>query len=213
MKMMTVELPNCLRIWPLEQTDEWFWIKNEGSSGLCKHLLAGNMRSRVTDSAKSDRDHRADPETQTHAGSFLYSDTVSNVNHEALDDPWVLGQLLTFGAAQNVPLTFMGLSLHTYRFLLLLFFYFLSHLRVTKSSHVQAAGIFVLLTEFPESTSTGLMLHFCSCAQVLLPSLATVQYPCQSKKFNTVFGCILFLPGYDVLNVDSITLQNSVWSR
>lgn len=53
------------------------------------------------------------------------------------------------------------------------FFYFLSHLRVTKSSHVQAAGISVLLTQFPESTSTGLMLHFCSCAQVLLPSLAT----------------------------------------
>lgn len=88
---------------------------------------------------------------------------------------------------------------------------FLSHLRVTKSTHVtNAAGISVLLTEFPESTRPGLMLHFCSWAQVLLPSLAPEQYPCQSRELNTVFGCILFLPDYDVLNVDSITLQNSV---
>lgn len=71
------------------------------------------MRSHVTDCAKSDRDHGADPETQTHAGSFLCSDAVSNVDHEALDDPWVLHQLLTFREAQNVPLAFMGLSLYT----------------------------------------------------------------------------------------------------
>lgn len=151
--------------------------------------------------------------TQTRAGSFLCSDTTSNVSWEALDDPWMLGQLLAFRAAQNVPLPFMGLILYTYRFLLLFkfFFYFLSHLRVTKSTHVtNAAGISVLLTQLPESTSTGLMLHFCSCAQVVLPSLATLQYPCQSKKLNPVFGCILFLPDYSVLNVDSITLQNSV---
>lgn len=153
-------------------------------------------------------------QTQTHAGSFLCSDTASDVNHEALHDPWVLGQLQTFRAAQNVPLTFMGLSLHTYRLLLFFFSCFLSHLRVTKSTHVtNAAGISVLLTEFPESTRPGLMLHFCSWAQVLLPSLAPEQYPCQSRELNTVFGCILFLPDYDVLNVDSITLQNSVWSR
>lgn len=80
MKKIMLELPNCLRIWPLEQTEEWFWIENEGSYPLCKHLLAGNMK-------RSDRDHGADPETPTRAGSFLCSDMVSNVDHEALDDP------------------------------------------------------------------------------------------------------------------------------
>lgn len=71
------------------------------------------MRSHVTDNTKSDKDHRADPEKQTDAGSFLCSDTVSNVDHEALDDRWVFYQLLTFIEAQYVPLTFMGLNLYT----------------------------------------------------------------------------------------------------
>ena len=71
------------------------------------------MRSHVTDNAKSDRDHGADPEAQTHAGSFLCSDTVSSVDHEALDDPWVFQQLLTFREAQNILFIFMGLSLYT----------------------------------------------------------------------------------------------------
>lgn len=106
MKKIMLELPNCLRIRPLEQTEEWFWIENEGSYPLCKHLLAGNMK-------KSDRDHGADPETPTRAGSFLCSDVVSNVNRKALDDPWVFHPPLTFREAQNAPLPFMGLNLYT----------------------------------------------------------------------------------------------------
>lgn len=90
-----------------------FGLKMKALIPLCKHLLVGNMRSHVTDNTKSDRDHGADLETHTYAGSFLCSDTVSNVDHEALDDPWVFHQLLTFREAQNILLTFMELSLYT----------------------------------------------------------------------------------------------------
>lgn len=177
-----------------------------------KVLLAGNTWSCVSDSAKSDRDGRADPDRHGQ-GPFcaltqcqmltgkLWMTLGCLANYQPLEQPKM--SLSPSWGSFSIPTDFCCFFFF--------FSHFLSHLRVTKSTHVtNAAGISVLLTQLPESTSTGLMLHFCSCAQVVLPSLATLQYLCQSKKLNPVFGCILFLPDYSVLNVDSITLQNSV---
>lgn len=95
------------------------------------------MRSHVTDNAKSDRDHEADPETQTQAGSFLCSVTVSNIDHEALDGPRVFHQPLTFRGAQNV-LSLSGGSASIRRdFCSFSFFsYFLLHLTVIKRRYL-----------------------------------------------------------------------------
>lgn len=62
-------------------------------------------------------------QTQTQAGSFLCSVTVSNIDHEALDGPRVFHQLLTFRGAQNV-LSLSGGSASIRRDFCSFFFFF-----------------------------------------------------------------------------------------